>query len=157
METRKIIIFAVVAALMLVIGFLGGMWWGGRGTPQTVVSNQTTSQTSAQVVKDLTSKVIPSIAAYGKVTKIDGKNITLSYQGDALVVPIRDDAKIYSFTTTTATGTVAKTPTSKEITFQELKVGDDLSINVRILATGKMEGFSVVVLPPPAPAAPATK
>jgi cytoskeletal protein RodZ len=158
METRNVILWSVVGILVVAIGFLGGWWFGGMQTPAPVVTpNQ---QTTAPIVKDLSSKVIPSIAAQGKITKIDGRNITLSYQGDSVVVAVNTDARVYAFTpptTTTTTTTTANNkpqpkpvpPTSKQISFSDLKLNDNVSVNLRVSAAGSLQGFSVVVLPTP--------
>ena len=97
METKNIIISIVAGLLVLGVGFLGGMLFNGVVNPKTVTQPQDTSTAVPQIVKDLSSKVIPSIAAYGKVAKINGKNITLSYQGDSVTILVRDDAKVYYF------------------------------------------------------------
>ncbi|MBX4201189.1 hypothetical protein KW786_03645 [Candidatus Parcubacteria bacterium] len=158
METRNVIISLIVGLLVLAAGFLGGMFWGGMGSPAEIVSPDSDQQPgTSQVVKDLSSKVIPSIAAYGKVSKIENRNLTLNYEGDTVIIPVRNDAKIYSFVSS-ASGTATKpntVPSSKEITFQEVKMDDNVSVNVKVLENGTLEGFSVVVLPPPATPAPA--
>ncbi len=156
METRNVIIWLIVGLLVLGAGFLGGTIYNSMNAPAVVVSPDSNGNpTTPQVVKDLSSKVIPSIAAYGQVSKIDGKNLTLTYQGDSVVVLVRDDAKIFAFTTVApATGTNPKTPTpaptSKPITFQEIKMNDNVTVNFKVTPLGVLEGSSVVVLPPAA-------
>ena len=152
------------AKSLIVSLFLGGLIFllgGGLGilyqTQQNVAAPQGQGQLMPSVVKNLSSKVIPSIAAYGEITKIDGRNLTLSYQGDSLVIAIKDDAKIYSFIANSAPNptpsvkpatTPASTASSREITFKDLKIGDNVSANVKVLSNGQLEGFSAIVLPP---------
>lgn len=148
MNIKNVLISLVAGILILILGVWLGMLLGGKGT-------MTASQTSqvaagAALTKALSSKVIPSIAAYGQVTKIDGSNLTISYQGDSVVVSVDSNSKIYSFAKQPTTTTTKKTtaPTSQQIALKDVKVGDNVSVNIKVFPTGEMQGLSVVVLPP---------
>ena len=148
MDIRKAIV-SILSALLIfgagvALGYLFNSQSGGDLNSPEVM------QTNLPVVKALSSKVIPSVAAYGTITKIEGNNITVTSDTDSIVVPIRTDANIYSFSVDVA-GQGA--PTSKKITLGDLKNGDKVSINLRVLSSGKLEGYSVIV--PPVEAAPA--
>lgn len=91
-------------------------------------------------VRALSSKVIPSIVAYGQVTNISGRNITLSHNGDSLTIPVATDAQVSSF----ASGLTAE----QDVGFGDVKKGDYINISVKLSADGSMEGRAVIILPP---------
>ena len=155
----KIVLLSIILVLLsLGLGIAGGMFISQSNDTTTLP--QIGQQSMVQAIKDLSSKVVPSLSAYGTVTKIDGQSVTLSYQGDSMVLPIKPDAKVYSLAaspTTVRTGSTAKSAsTTQQIAFQNIKIGDNLSVNFKVLSSGNLEGFSAIVLPPAAPAAPAT-
>lgn len=152
MNAKNVIIAIVFGVLFLIVGFAFGIIYQ-KG--KVVLPSENTVRTTPPLVKDLSSRVIPSITAYGTVSKIDGKNLTITNQGDSMTVPVRDDAKIYSFVIENVPvkpGSKLTTPksVSKQVDFKEIKVGNSVSVSIRILSNSKVEGFSVVVLPPPA-------
>ncbi len=166
MSIKSLIILVFLGLLILALGaFLGVLYQS-----QFVIQSQPQTQNNAiiqppiqeqkvsdlpDVIKVLSSKVIPLIAAYGTVTKIDGKNITLSYQTDSIIISIRDDAKIYSLVLDNSIakpGIVQnqdkKSSTSKQIDFKDIKIGDNLNVDIKVLPNGQVKGFSAVALPP---------
>lgn len=102
------------------------------------------SSDSSAVVKTLSSKVIASIIAYGTVADIQGKNITLSYNSDSVVIAIADTAEIYSFSQASG-GNAAPTQTKTE--FSQIKKGDSLNVTLNLLSDGQLKGTSVIILP----------
>jgi|SRR3989344_83866 len=131
---------------LAIIGFGFGVFFGMVYPVQIpgIVLQNDNKQVTDQIINKLNSKVIPSVAAYGTVTKINGKSITLSYQEDNLVVLVKDDAKIYTFVKE-----AGKTSSvSKLIGFGDIKVGDNVTANIKILSDGQIQGVSVIVLPP---------
>ena len=127
-----IIIIIVIAVLLLVSSFLVGFYFSQK-EPLKIGGTE-------NIVKIVNSKVIPSIIANGIVTEISGRIITLSSNEESLDINIREDAKIYSLR-----------DISGEInpTFEFIKVGDNLSINIKILSDGKIEGLSITIPPLP--------
>ncbi len=99
-----------------------------------------------EAVKSLSSKTISSLTAYGKVSKIEGKNITLSSLGDNLAVPMADSAKVYSFNDNSGNNSAPQ----KAVSFEDIKVGDSVNITMKLLQDGQMQGLMVVILPPAA-------
>ena len=149
MNIRNIIVSLIVVVLILLVGgFLGAAYQRQQGGQ---------SQGIAQMVKDLNSKVVPTISAYGSVTKVEGRNLTLTYQGDTLTLKITDDAKVYSISPVTPpkSGTGSNKNTSgaatplKEVAFQNIAVGNNVSVRLRVLPDGQFEGFSVIISPNP--------
>jgi len=147
MSIKGVIVLIVLAIVVFVFGV---------GLGSTVSKPKTGTGQSSQIVKDLSSKVIPSVSAYGTITNLSGRNITLSYQGDSIMIPITADAKIFSFITTPVTKTTTASQTiGKPITFSDLKIGNTASITIKILPSDNIEGNSVVVLPAVQTVAPA--
>jgi Cu/Ag efflux protein CusF len=97
------------------------------------------------ILEKLSSKTVPSIAIYGKVTKIDGKNITLTFAGDTMTVNIKDGSNIYSFRG--SGGTSGNVPVQQDAKFEDIKVGDNLNATMKVLADGQLESQSVIILP----------
>lgn len=130
---KKIIIIAVISGIfLLLIGIGLGMF---------IQSQNKGTAKKVEAVSNLSSRVISEIKAYGKVTKIEGKNITLSNLGDNLVVNMLDTARVYTFVATTGS------PVQKTITLGDIKVGDSVNVVMKLLPSGQMQGSSVIVLP----------
>ena len=140
MDRKNLTIIIVVAVVAVIIGLALGM----NLSPKSVAEkSQSTKFESA--VKALSSKVIPSIIAYGQVSKIENKNITLTYNKETLTIPLTQSTSIYSFVAP-ATGSKTATPTQKKAAFSEIKVGDSLNITLKLLPDGTIEGQSVIIL-----------
>src|SRR3989344_9475577 len=121
MNAKSVIVSLILAVVFFGIGLSVGIFWPAKNVSVQV---QETVTPMPKAIRDLSSKVISSIAAYGAVTKIDGQNITLSYQGDSVIIPIKADAKIYSFapaSDSTKTGTAPK-GTPSQIPFKDIKI-----------------------------------
>ena len=141
----KKILMVIVAVVLLVVGVFLGM--GLQMQKDNAKINGSASTISA--VKSLSSKVVPSIIAYGQVTNISGKVLTLSYSGDVLDVKISDNSNIYSFSAPTAPAG-SKTPTApvqQKALFSDIRKGDNLNVSLKLKADGSLEGQSVIILP----------
>ncbi len=136
MEPKNVVISIVLGLLILAVGFGGGVLYESIGQPPA----QNVVQEAPEGVKVLNSKITPSITAYGVITDINGKNITIDNQGDTMTITVVDGAKIYAFSSTSGQ--------SKEITLQDLKKGDNLSVNVKVSQNGQVQAHSIIVLPP---------
>ena len=135
MENKNLAVLAAVAIIIFLIG-------GGLGA---FYQNQNNFQ-KLLAIKQLSSKVVPSIVAYGKVSKIQGKNITLNFSGDSLTVLITDTAQIYSFASP-ANANTTQSNSQQKINFSDIKVGDSLNIGLRVSPAGVLSGTAVMVLP----------
>lgn len=138
METKNVIIAISSGILILIIGFALGVLYKSTGQPTGQPQN--TTQAIPPAVKVLNSKTIPSITSNGIITKINGKTVTVSNQGDNVVMTTRDDAKIYSFT--------AADGKAQQITLQDLKTGDTVSATIKVTESGEVQAYSIVVMPP---------
>lgn len=136
---NKTIIFVIIAVAVFVLGVgLGAFFQTERG--------QATAP-KVQAVQTLSSKVIPSITAYGEVTKIEGRKITLTFAGDSLAVNIKNGAPVYlpAAKTTDKDGN----PTAslqKTAEFEDVKKGDNVSVNLKLLPDGQIEGQLIIIL-----------
>jgi len=137
MNKKQLVFLIVIGVLLFVLGGVLGVAYDTNKTPQ---------QTKVKTVNSLSSKVVSSIVAYGQVVSIEGKNITLNNLGDNLVISIADNAKIYSLTIPSG----AKAPVQSIGEFGDIKQGDSVNVNLKLLTDGQLEGSSVVILPPTA-------
>lgn len=137
---KNIILIIVGALIILIIGAaLGMVYQAQKGSTSLFPSSD-----SSAVVKTLSSKVIASIIAYGTVSDIQGKNITLSYNSDSVTIAIADTAEIYSFSQASGSNTA---PTQTKTEFSQIKKGDSLNITLNLLSDGQLKGTSVIILP----------
>ncbi len=136
-----------LAFLLVIAGVIIFILGGGAGVfyqTQQVQLNNPQNIAAEAALKALSSKVVPSIVAFGKVTSISGRNVTLNYAGENLTIKIDETAQISSFTAPSAG---SKTTASQgKAEFKDIKVGNTLSINLRLLADGALKGMSVVII-----------
>ena len=150
MSLKNILLSLVLALAMLGLGAWLGMTLGGQ---KTSALSQITRQVSSSstLAKSLSSKVVPSISAYGQVTNVSSNSLTVSYQEDSVIIPVASDAKIYSFIATVPPalkkGKPAPAPTSQVIALQDVKVGNTVSVSMRVLPNGQLQALSIVIPP----------
>lgn len=133
MTKTNLVILVIFGVLLFILG-------GGLG----VLYKKQTDAEKVAAIKILSSKVIPTITSYGDVTKIEGRNVTLTYSGDSLTVALKDGARIFSFKNQ-ASGSGAATGQQKT-DISELKVGDNVSMEIVVSPDGKMQGDSMIIL-----------
>jgi hypothetical protein len=136
MKSTNAIVIIVIGAVVFIVGVGLGIFYQAQADSMQVTKTETANA--------LSSKVIPSIVAYGTVTKIDGNNITLTAQGDTLTVAVSPDAKVISFSST-AGSTAA--PTQKDASFSDVRTGDSINIAVKVMPDGQIQGQTVIILP----------
>jgi hypothetical protein len=139
MEKKYITILLSVAGILLIaFVFYLGMLFQSSSKIQ-LIKNQT--------VSTLSSKTVSSINAYGKVSNINGKNVTLSNLGDRLVILMTDTSHIYSIVAPSLGKKTVNVPIQKTIYFEDIKVGDSVNVVLKLLSDGQLQGQSLVVLP----------
>jgi len=134
MNKKQLVVFIVAGIILLVIGGVAG--YAIKSFNKVQVQKNT-------AVSNLSSKVITSITAYGEITKIDGRELTLSNANQTLVVLMAQNAKIRIL----AVKEGSATPVQQETKFEELKVGQKVNVIMKVSATGVMQGSSAVILP----------
>ena len=124
----------------LVLGVGIGLLYKTLQTSHQQLSPQQIEKTTA-TIKDLSSKIILSSVAYGQVSKIEGRDITLSYNGDSIKINITENIPIYSFTNDSAGKSV-----QKKVDLKVIKIGDTLNITIKVLPDGQIQSQSVLIL-----------
>jgi hypothetical protein len=140
MNTSKIILFVIIILIVFFagvgVGILQYNFFGGQNAKML------------SAVKVLSSQMVPTISAYGQVAEINGKIITISFSEETLSVPIRDDAKISSVGGfNQVPGSVVSVASQPSVDFNSIKKGDNVTINMRLLSDGTLEGTAVFILP----------
>ena len=144
MEKKNLISLIVIGVVFFIVGGGLGLMYQKQKDAQSQLPQ---NNKKVAAVQTLSSKVIPSITAYGQISKIDGRNLTLAFGGDSLTIKIRDDALVYmpSKTTSDSSGKQIITPQTQS-KFSDIKTGDNVSVNVKLLSDGQLEGQIVIIL-----------
>jgi len=104
-------------------------------------------KTLSSIQNLLQSKVFvkgASFLAYGTVTKIDGKKITLTSitaEKESLEIPLSNDVVVSFASSSGATGT------GKGANLPIIKVGNRAGVDIKLDPSGQFEGTSVKILP----------
>ena len=142
---NKFLMFLLIIGAVFIFVLGGGagvMYQIQQDAPQDAPQIERLQKAEASA-KILSSKVIFSINAHGKVLNIDGRNITLESNEEVLTIKLKDNAKILSAPSVNNVSNLIK----HNIDFKEIKEGDTLSINIKILSDGTIEGQSVIIFP----------
>jgi flagellar basal body-associated protein FliL len=133
--------------ILIIVGVVIFLVGGGLGILYRTQNPSEKYQKLETAVATLSSKAVPSIAGYGQVTNIDGKNITLSYSEDSLTINISEKAVIYSFVASAPAKNGATSGTQKEVEFNAIKKGDYVNIGLKLSPDGTLQGETVIILP----------
>jgi len=128
----------VMAIIVLALGFILGFVL----KPQD--KNMLMYKTALEMVS---SKVITSISAYGIVSNINGKTITLDNLGESLNIEVPASARIFAFYIPDNSDSENVAPEQKTVDFSTIKVGDKVNASVSLLQDLKIGATSVVILP----------
>jgi hypothetical protein len=135
LENKNLIILVIVAIVIFVIGFGLGFFLNSQNSAPKVNNNNV-----ANLIGLLSLKTVPSITAFGQVSKIEGKNVTLFFNGDSMTIPVISSARINSVDS-------SKNNAQQEAKFENIKVGDALSVGLKVLPDGSLQGTSVFIMP----------
>ena len=113
------------------------------------------SQTKTEIIKDqtinnLASKVISSVAVYGQIAKVQGRDLMLNNLGDNLTITLADNAQIYAFKIESVNKdqkSTSTTPVQQKASLADIKIGDKVNAVIKILDNGQLQGSSLVILP----------
>ncbi|MBU4274882.1 hypothetical protein KKE19_03665 [Patescibacteria group bacterium] len=150
---NKILIVSICAIIGGVV-LLGVGYLVGVGLEKDKTGPQLEKlEKAANILNSLSSlKIIASTIAFGEVTKISDRTITLTYGTENLPIRIKEDAKISSFILPAPNDKgeqiISDIPEQKTAEFGDIKVGDNLNISLRILPDGEIEGISVIIFSP---------
>lgn len=142
MDNKNLVILIIVAVLFFTLG-------GGLTIFYQMQSGFVSPKEAPKItaVQNLSSKVIPSITAYGQVSKIEGRDITLTLGGDSLKIKINNNAQVFlpSSSTIDKDGKTVNAP-QQIAKFSDIKIGDNVSVNLKLLPDGQIEGAMVVIV-----------
>lgn len=133
--------FSVFCVAGVVVAFLLGGVAGVFYQTQATAGDLAKVQAARKIVQAFTSKVVPSIVAYGQVDKIEEKTITLKNGQETVAIKIGDTSPIYSLSANQSV------PTQTRVDFSKIKLGDSLNIAIAVSPDGQFEGTSVIILP----------
>lgn len=128
------IILIIIGALIL-LGFVSSFsYWLGQKS--ITVKSEITSP------NPLESKVVRNwkALAVGKVIEISGSNLTLSSNEESLTIPVSEKADIKSIDVKNQEKSI------KEISFEEIRIGNEVNIEIGIDKNGKIWAYSITVL-----------
>jgi hypothetical protein len=134
-KSSSIILLVIIGIVLVILGGAFGILYQSK---QEVIKNEKIVST---IIKDLTSKTITSITAYGQVMSLDNNVITLSYGGDSIKVEINENSPVYALVND-STGN----PTQSKVDIKEIKKGDNINIALKLLSDGKLQGTSIFIL-----------
>ncbi len=143
---NKIITVSLLTILALVIFFAGmglGVLYKTQQDAAVPVNSRSTDK-MVSAVKALSSKLIPPTIAFGQVSKIEGRNIVLSFNGESIIFEVNDNTQI--FDASPGNGNAAGTP--KPLILTDIKKGDYLNVAFKVLSDGTIEAQSIYVVPP---------
>jgi hypothetical protein len=128
-KTKSITTLVTAIILSFVLGALAGVFYQKQKSDPQIKS-------TAGTIQKLSSRVVNAIVTYGTITSVDNnRNVTLSYDGESMMMSIAQDAKVY----------VYENNTRKEISFGDVKVGDSVNITAALDAAGNVVGNMIVI------------
>lgn len=127
--------------LILIFGLVCLVLGGGIGFFYKTLQSSSEGEKTTIITKNLTSKTIISSVVYGQVSKIEGRDITLSNEGDSLKINIPENIAIYSFAND-STGKSVQT----RVDLKAIKIGDTLNIAIKVLPNSQIQSQSVMIL-----------
>ena len=147
MKKESLIAIAVIGGIIFLgLGFSLGLDWAQKGLQKEMEKPKTESP----LINLLKSKVIRGLGtiASGEVKEISGRKITLTDEGDILIVSIREDALLYRLLPPKGEATETTQPVVREeIKFGDIKAGDKVNITCQLKADETLEGVDVMVSP----------
>lgn len=132
--TFSLISIIVLIAVFAVGAGIGMFAQGQKYSPQI--------DKAEKALKVLSSNVVPSAVVYGQISDINGRVVTVSFNGDTAVITLKDNAAVSSFS-----GFAAGDNTPKAINLTQVQKGQTVSISAKILSDGSLRGESLIILP----------
>ncbi len=139
----------LIIVIVIIIFTAGGVWFGI--SYQTQKDNSQIKELPAPnpVLKKLSSKLVSSINSYGKVSKIEGINITLTSGEESLTIQVKENVSIFTYIQTLPLkkGDIPNMVQQK-LNLKDIKNGDSLDVSLKLLPNGQLDAQSIYVLPP---------
>jgi glucose uptake protein GlcU len=113
-DKNQLIFLGSVCLIILIMGFLFGSFYQKEKSVYRFENLE-------NLLATLNSDVVPSIVSFGKVKEIDGKKIIVSFNDSVITIEVNENTSIYKMDNG-----------QKEINFDEILVGDELSAKIKI-------------------------
>jgi len=124
----------IIIILALIIGFGGGYLLGliQQKSEEGIITFPKTN-----IIQSW------SAVAEGVVSEILNRTLTLTSNGDTLSIPVKEGSII----TRIIFNQEIKTSETQEVNFEDIKIGDEVSISVELKPDGKIESTGLIILP----------
>ena len=146
MNNKILIIIGVI--IVLGVGLCGGYYFEKTRIEPQLIKTSNTLKTLGS------SKVIYLIVANGKVSKISDRVITISSGTDSLDLKVREDVVISTLAyplgeKLSIISSSDKLPAfpMQSTKFEDIKVGDNVSVSLTPLSDGQFEIKKIVIIP----------
>ena len=139
MARKNLVILIIIGLVVFVVG-------GGVGVMYQKSKTASVLPEENPVYKILSSKLIPTITAFGKISSINGNDIVLSSGDETLNIEMKDSAPVYIFDSSVDLGNGLSTPSQKIVNVDVLKEGQDISVNLKINKDGQISGVAIVLI-----------
>lgn len=130
----KKIISIIISVIVLTAFFAGGFISGAAFQMQK-------NKPKVQAVEKLNTRVSLAMNAYGTVSDIFGRNVILSSGSDTLTIHIGENAKITAYVFSKS----GNYEPGKEMKFEDIRKGQTINANFRIIEDGTFESSSVLI------------
>lgn len=135
------LIFLIIGGLILLgLGYGCGFLSGQKEIAGIKTEGPLTDLIESKVITRLNA------LAFGEVTEISGRSLTLKNQGDTLTILVKEEATINRLLPSEGEIGAPRTAETEEIEFEEIKIGDRVNIVCELKTDGSLEGVQVVVL-----------
>ncbi len=148
MNTEKIIVIILIiffGIVLLAVGYTLGK--GLSFANQKIVLNTGGQQQIVKTIGVVSSKIVKTIIASGKVSSILGKTITITSEEESMNIDIKEETKISSISLVPAVKGGVSTTKQTPAKFSDIKTGDQLSVVIKVLPQGKIEAVSITIFP----------
>ena len=132
---KKNQIILIIIGVLVLIGFVSSFsYWLGQRSVEVKSETLTASPLESKVIQNWKA------LAVGKVIEMSGSNLTLSSNEESLTIPVSEKADIKSIDVKNQEKSI------KEISFEEIKIGNEVNIEIGIDKNGKIWAYSITVL-----------
>ena len=134
-----LIVTAILVSLALGVGI--GIFYQMQKTAPKLQA----AEKNASTIKDLSSGIVLSAVAYGQVSAIDGRKITLTYNGQNMQIEIAKDALIY-FLPSGGGNVKLSAADVQKAKMSDIKNGDILNVTITVSPEGVLIGKNVSIV-----------
>lgn len=124
MDKLNFIIFILIGIVLFIFGAGAGIMYQAQK-----------SFSQPGILDILNSKVVSSVTVYGEVADINGRDITLSYEGERLVIGVASDAQIFS-----------SDSSRQNSDFSQIKKGDYVNAGIKFSSDGRVQAQTIVIV-----------